>query len=135
MGQTVLAGLAPALFLGGWAIAGLLAGQLMDAHARRPGIAVAFIGGTAVCGLLWFATAREIVVLFLGGIALIGIASGWLNLGARAGAADFVPGRPRARRRSSVVRTTFQRRRLRSIGTRRTVARGFGDRARRTVRI
>lgn len=97
LGRTGFAGLAPALLLAGWAAAGPPAGRLMDARGRRPGIAAGFVAGVAVCLLLWFSTDRELVAPFLAGIALIGFVCGWLNLGARAGAADMYPAARRAR--------------------------------------
>ncbi|HJP64754.1 MAG TPA: MFS transporter, partial [Actinomycetota bacterium] len=44
-GRRALAGVAPAVFLAGWAVAGLGMGRYMDARGRRPGLAAGFAVG------------------------------------------------------------------------------------------
>lgn len=96
-GRRAVAGVAPALFLGGWAIAGPTAGRVMDVRGRRVGLLVGFVLGSATCLGLWAATERSMVPGFLAGIAVLGMALGALNLGARAGAADLYRPERRAR--------------------------------------
>jgi len=102
-GPKGIAGLAPALFLIGWALAGPVAGRFMDTHGRRLGLAIEFAVGAGVGMVVWAGVSAGSTAVFLVGIALLGMAIGAVNLGARAGAADMYPPERRARGISYVL--------------------------------
>jgi MFS family permease len=95
-GRPALAGLAPATFLGAWAVATLLVGRFMDRRGRAAGLRVGFLVGAAGCVAVFAGTRSETVPLFLLGMALVGGGGGAVNL-ARAGAADMYPPERRGR--------------------------------------
>jgi MFS family permease len=101
-GRPTLAGLAPATFLGAWAVATLLVGRLMDRAGRGPGLRVGFLVGGVGSLAVFAGTRSESIPLFLLGMALVGGGAGAVNL-ARAGAADMYPPERRGRGISYVL--------------------------------
>jgi MFS family permease len=101
-GHPALAGLAPATFLGAWAVANLLVGRLMDRRGRAAGLRLGFLVGAAGCVAVFVGTRSESVPLFLVAMAMVGGGAGAVNL-ARAGAADMYPPERRGRGISYVL--------------------------------
>jgi MFS family permease len=95
-GRPAVAGFAPAVFLGAWAVATLLVGRFMDRHGRAAGLRVGFLIGVLGCVGVFGGTRGESIPVFLAGIALVGGGAGAVNL-ARAGAADMYPPERRGR--------------------------------------
>jgi MFS family permease len=102
LSRPAVAGFAPAVFLGSWAVATLLVGGFMDRHGRAPGLRLGFLVGASGCALVFVGTRGESVPLFLLGMALVGAGAGAVNL-ARAGAADMYPPERRGRGVSYVL--------------------------------
>jgi MFS family permease len=94
-GQTTLAGVGPAVFLAASGLGTLIAGRLMDAWGRVPGLSLGFLLATVGAGLTFAGTGFEQLPLFIAGLACMGGGLGAVQL-ARAGAADMYPAEMRA---------------------------------------
>jgi MFS family permease len=101
-GRPAIAGIAPATFLGAWAVATLLVGRFMDARGRAPGLRLGFLLGAVGSLAIFVGTRSESVPLFLIGMAVTGGGVGAVNL-ARSGAADMYPAERRGRGISYVL--------------------------------
>jgi MFS family permease len=101
-GRPTVAGLAPATFLGAWAVATLLVGRLMDRRGRAAGLRLGFLVGAAGCAAVFVGTRADSIPVFLMGMAVVGGGAGAVNL-ARAGAADMYPPERRGRGISYVL--------------------------------
>ncbi|MFN2590347.1 MAG: MFS transporter [Actinomycetota bacterium] len=101
-GRAALAGVAPAIFLGSWAVATLVTGRYMDVRGRGPGIRAGFLAAAAGCVLMYFGIRERSLALFVPGLAFSGGGLGAVNV-ARTGAADMYPPERRARGISFVL--------------------------------
>ena len=90
-----LLGLGPAIVLGTGALTALPAGRIMDSSGRVPVLVVGFGSGAAGSGLAALGSAMESAPVVLGGLFLIGAASG-IALLARTAAGDMYPPERRA---------------------------------------
>ncbi len=97
-----LAGFAPGAFLASWAASSIGVGRFMDRHGRAAGLRLAFAIGFLGSLVAYVGAWQQELVLFLGGIALLGVCCGGVNL-ARTGAADMYPPEKRARGISYVL--------------------------------
>ncbi len=91
-----LLGLGPAIVLGSGALAALPAGRAMDRFGRVPVLAVGYLTGAAGCALAALGSASELAPAVLGGLVLVGAASG-VALLSRTAAGDMYPAERRAR--------------------------------------
>jgi MFS family permease len=91
-----LLGLGPAIVLASSALAALPAGRAMDRIGRVPVLAAGYLTGAAGCGLAAFGSASELAPAVLGGLVLVGAASG-VALLSRTAAGDMYPPERRAR--------------------------------------
>jgi MFS family permease len=102
LARPAVAGFAPAVFLGTWAVATLVVGRFMDRHGRAAGLRLGFLVGAVGSASVFLGTRNELVALFLLGMGLVGGGAGAVNL-ARAGAADMYPPERRGRGVSYVL--------------------------------
>jgi MFS family permease len=91
-----LLGLGPAIVLASAALAALPAGRAMDQAGRVPVLAVGYLTGAAGCGLAALGSSSELAPAVLGGLVLVGAASG-VALLSRTAAGDMYPTDRRAR--------------------------------------
>jgi MFS family permease len=91
-----LLGLGPAIVLASSALAALPAGRAMDRIGRVPVLAAGYLTGAAGCGLAALGSASELAPAVLGGLVLVGAASG-VALLSRTAAGDMYPTERRAR--------------------------------------
>ena len=91
-----LLGLGPAIVLASSALAALPAGRAMDRIGRVPVLAAGYLTGAAGCGLAALGSASELAPAVLGGLVLVGAASG-VALLSRTAAGDMYPPERRAR--------------------------------------
>jgi MFS family permease len=91
-----LLGLGPAIVLAASALAALPAGRAMDRIGRVPVLAAGYLTGAAGCGLAALGSASELAPAVLGGLVLVGAASG-VALLSRTAAGDMYPTERRAR--------------------------------------
>jgi MFS family permease len=91
-----LLGLGPAIVLASSALAALPAGRAMDRIGRVPVLAAGYLTGAAGCGLAALGSASELAPVVLGGLVLVGAASG-VALLSRTAAGDMYPPERRAR--------------------------------------
>ena len=91
-----LLGLGPAIVLASGALAALPAGRAMDRVGRVPVLAAGYLTGAAGCGLAALGSASELAPAVLGGLILVGAASG-VALLSRTAAGDMYPPERRAR--------------------------------------
>jgi MFS family permease len=91
-----LLGLGPAIVLAAAALAALPAGRTMDRAGRVPVLAAGYLVGAAGCGLAALGSSSELAPAVLGGLVLVGAASG-VALLARTAAGDMYPPERRAR--------------------------------------
>lgn len=101
-GSPVWAGVPTAVYLLGGAGASLLWGYLMDSLGRRGGLALGLITGALGAGLAFWATNSNQMVVFLGGMLLMGVAYAAMALG-RFAAAEVNPPQHRGRAIANVV--------------------------------
>lgn len=101
-GTDALAGLPGTLMMGGAALAAYPAGRFMQRYGRRPGLSLGFLFGLLGMLLDGVAVIFGSLPLFLGGLALLGMARGVTDQ-SRYAAADAVPLSQRARAVSTVV--------------------------------
>jgi MFS family permease len=101
-GEAGWAGVPGAIYLLGAAGAAFLWGYLMDAIGRRNAIAAGLALGVIGAGLAFGAAASGSLGWFLGGMALVGVASAALTLG-RFAAAEVHPPQARGRAISNMV--------------------------------
>ena len=100
--QKLLLGLGPAIVLASSAVAALPAGRAMDRRGRVPILALGFVVGAAGCALAAWGCWTDDPVRVIGGLMLVGAASG-VALLARAAAGDMYPPERRARGISLVL--------------------------------
>jgi MFS family permease len=91
-----LLGLGPAIVLASGALAALPAGRAMDQAGRVPVLAVGYLTGAAGCGLAALGSSSELAPAVLGGLVLVGAASG-VALLSRTAAGDMYATDRRAR--------------------------------------
>ena len=91
-----LLGLGPAIVLASSALAALPAGRAMDRIGRVPVLAAGYLTGAAGCALAALGSASELAPAVLGGLVLVGAASG-VALLSRTAAGDMYPTERRAR--------------------------------------
>jgi MFS family permease len=91
-----LLGLGPAIVLAASALAALPAGRTMDRIGRVPVLAAGYLVGAAGCALAALGSSSELAPAVLGGLVLVGAASGVALLG-RTAAGDMYPPERRAR--------------------------------------
>jgi MFS family permease len=96
LGVEGLLGLGPAIVLAAAALAALPAGRTMDRVGRVPVLAVGYLIGAAGCALAALGSASDLAPAVLGGLILVGAASG-VALLARTAAGDMYPSERRAR--------------------------------------
>jgi MFS family permease len=96
LGVEGLLGLGPAIVLASAALAALPAGRTMDRVGRVPVLAAGYLIGAAGCGLAALGSSSELAPAVLGGLILVGAASG-VALLARTAAGDMYPRERRAR--------------------------------------
>ncbi len=96
LGIEGLLGLGPAIVLAAAAVAALPAGRTMDRVGRVPVLAAGYLIGAAGCGLAALGSSSELAPAVLGGLILVGAASG-IALLARTAAGDMYPSERRAR--------------------------------------
>jgi MFS family permease len=96
LGVEGLLGLGPAIVLASAALAALPAGRAMDRVGRVPVLAAGYLIGAAGCGLAALGSSSELAPAVLGGLILVGAASG-VALLARTAAGDMYPRERRAR--------------------------------------
>jgi MFS family permease len=96
LGIEGLLGLGPAIVLAAAALAALPAGRTMDRVGRVPVLAAGYLIGAAGCGLAALGSSSELAPAVLGGLILVGAASG-VALLARTAAGDMYPKERRAR--------------------------------------
>ena len=96
LGVEGLLGLGPAIVLASAALAALPAGRTMDRVGRVPVLAAGYLIGAAGCGLAALGSSSELAPAVLGGLILVGAASG-IALLARTAAGDMYPRERRAR--------------------------------------
>ena len=90
------AGVAPAVFLGGSAAAGILGGRVMDRFGRRVGVRLGFVVAAVAALAVSIGVRSASPWLFLAGLGALGLGFGSVNL-ARAAAADMYPPERRGR--------------------------------------
>ena len=91
-----LLGLGPAIVLAAAALAALPAGRVMDRAGRVPVLAGGYLTGAAGCALAALGSSSELAPAVLGGLVLVGAASG-VALLSRTAAGDMYPTERRAR--------------------------------------
>jgi MFS family permease len=96
LGIEGLLGLGPAIVLAAAALAALPAGRTMDRVGRVPVLAAGYLIGAAGCGLAALGSSSDLAPAVLGGLVLVGAASG-VALLARTAAGDMYPSERRAR--------------------------------------
>ena len=96
LGVEGLLGLGPAIVLASAALAALPAGRTMDRVGRVPVLAAGYLIGAAGCGLAALGSSSDLAPAVLGGLILVGAASG-VALLARTAAGDMYPRERRAR--------------------------------------
>jgi MFS family permease len=96
LGIEGLLGLGPAIVLAAAALAALPAGRTMDRVGRVPVLAAGYLIGAAGCGLAALGSSSDLAPAVLGGLILVGAASG-VALLARTAAGDMYPKERRAR--------------------------------------
>jgi MFS family permease len=96
LGIEGLLGLGPAIVLAAAALAALPAGRTMDRVGRVPVLAAGYLVGAAGCGLAALGSSSDLAPAVLGGLILVGAASG-VALLARTAAGDMYPSERRAR--------------------------------------
>ena len=96
LGVEGLLGLGPAIVLASAALAALPAGRTMDRVGRVPVLAAGYLIGAAGCGLAALGSSSDLAPAVLGGLILVGAASG-VALLARTAAGDMYPKERRAR--------------------------------------
>jgi MFS family permease len=96
LGIEGLLGLGPAIVLAAAALAALPAGRTMDRVGRVPVLAAGYLIGAAGCGLAALGSSSDLAPAVLGGLILVGAASG-IALLARTAAGDMYPRERRAR--------------------------------------
>ena len=99
-----LLGLGPAIVLASSALAALPAGRAMDRIGRVPVLAAGYLTGAAGCGLAALGSASELAPAVLGGLVLVGAASGVALLVADGGRRHVPDRAPRPRDRARPVR-------------------------------
>ncbi len=97
-----LLGLGAALVLGAWALTSFPAGRAMDRRGRVPVLVAGFAGGALGAALVALAVTTKNAIPAVAGFALIGAASGVVNL-SRTAAGDMYPIEHRARGIALVV--------------------------------
>src|SRR5215218_709479 len=100
--QDLLLGLGPAIVLASSAMAALPAGRAMDRRGRVPILALGFVVGASGCALAAWGSSADDPVRVIGGLVLVGAASG-VALLSRAAAGDMYPPERRARGISLVL--------------------------------
>ncbi len=90
------AGFAPAVFLAGSAVAGIVGGRVMDRFGRRVGIRSGVLIAAGAALIVSLGTSNGLPLVFLLGLAFLGLGFGCVNL-ARAAAADMYPPQRRGR--------------------------------------
>jgi MFS family permease len=101
-GEPRLSGLPLTLILIGAAYSAFIAGRVVPSLGWRRGLSIGFVAGTVGMAISSAAIAVHSFALFLGGLALVGAARGFLDL-SRYAAADANPPANRARAISGVV--------------------------------
>src|SRR5918994_2733480 len=96
LGVEGLLGLGPAIVLASAALAALPAGRTMDRVGRVPVLGAGYLIGAAGCGLAALGSSSDLAPAVLGGLILVGAASG-VALLARTAAGDMYPKERRAR--------------------------------------
>lgn len=96
LGIEGLLGLGPAIVLAAGALAALPAGRTMDRVGRVPVLAAGYLIGAAGCALAALGSSSDLAPAVLGGLILVGAASG-VALLARTAAGDMYPSERRAR--------------------------------------
>lgn len=95
-GRPGLAGVAPGVLLGAWALSSLGTGRVMDRWGRGVGVRLGFVSAALGAVLAYWSTTAGAPVLFVLALGLVGAGLGAANM-ARTGAADMYPPERRAR--------------------------------------
>jgi MFS family permease len=95
-GRPALAGVAPGVLLGAWALSSFGTGRVMDRWGRGIGVRLGFGSATLGAVLAYWSVTAALPALFVLALGLVGAGLGAANM-ARTGAADMYPPERRAR--------------------------------------